>query len=81
MKFQAICFSTKPHLNDLLRDLNLSKKQSEFLGLRIKNWNLQKDIKVSFYCSRHCDFEVFFHLGIVWCFATMNILLCIMKKL
>jgi hypothetical protein len=38
--------SSEPHLltqgdlNDLVRDLNLSKKQSELLGSRLKEWNL-----------------------------------------
>jgi hypothetical protein len=38
--------SSEPHLlnqgdlNDLARDLNLSKKQSELLGSRLKEWNV-----------------------------------------
>ncbi|UYV71963.1 hypothetical protein LAZ67_9001368 [Cordylochernes scorpioides] len=31
---------TKGDLNDLVRDLDLSKKQSELLGSRLKGWNL-----------------------------------------
>jgi hypothetical protein len=38
--------STEPHLisegelNDLVRDLNLSKSQAELLGSRLQGWNL-----------------------------------------
>jgi hypothetical protein len=44
--FEASCFSTDLHLltqrdlNDLVHDLNLSKKQTEPLGSRLKAWNL-----------------------------------------
>jgi hypothetical protein len=44
--FEASCFSLEHHLwtwgdlNDLLRDLNLSEKQAELLGSRLKGWNL-----------------------------------------
>jgi hypothetical protein len=44
--FEASCSSYEPHLlrqgnlNDLVRDLNLSKKQAELLGSRVKGWNL-----------------------------------------
>jgi len=40
------CSSSEPHLltqrglNDIVRDLNLSKKQAEPLGSRLKGWNL-----------------------------------------
>ena len=76
MDFQPVCSSSEPHLlsqgdlNDLVRDLNLSKKQSELLASRLKGWNLlQKESKVSFYRKRHCDFEQFFSLedGVVFC--------------
>ena len=45
--------SNEPHpltqgdLNDIVRDLNLSKKQAELLGSRLKGWNLLcQDTKV-----------------------------------
>jgi hypothetical protein len=45
--FEASCTSSEPHLltqgdlNDLLHITNLSlKKQAEFLGSRLKSWNL-----------------------------------------
>ena len=31
---------TQPELNDLVRDLNLSKHQSELLGSRLQQWKL-----------------------------------------
>ena len=76
MEFKPNCFSSEPHLlsqgdlNDLVRDLNLSKKQSELLGSRSKGWNLlQKETKVSVYRTRHSDFADFFSLedGVVFC--------------
>ena len=76
MEFKPNCFSSEPHLlsqgdlNDLVRDLNLSKKQSELLGSRLKGWNLlQKETKVSVYRTRHSDFADFFSLedGVVFC--------------
>ena len=43
---------TQGELNDLVRDLKLSKKQAELLGSRLRGWNLlQKDTKVCFFRS------------------------------
>ena len=76
MEFKPDCISSEPHLlsqgdlNDLMRDLNLSRKQSELLGSRLKGWNLlQKETQVSVYCTRHSDFADFFSLvdGVVFC--------------
>ncbi|GFX97915.1 uncharacterized protein TNCV_4905661 [Trichonephila clavipes] len=45
---------TQEDLNDLIRDLNLSKKQSETLGSLLKGCNLlQKNTKICTYRSRH----------------------------
>ena len=45
---------THGDLNDIVRDLNLSKKQAELLGSRLKGWKLlRQDTKVSFYRGRH----------------------------
>jgi len=48
--FETSTSSCEPHLltqgelNDLVRDLKLSKKQAELLGSRLRGWNLlQKD--------------------------------------
>ena len=41
---------TQEDLDDDVHDLNLSKKQAELLGSRLKGWNLQRqDTKECFY--------------------------------
>ena len=57
--FQASCFSSERHLltqedlNYPVRDLNLSRKQAEILGSRLKGWNiLQPYIEICFFCNR-----------------------------
>ena len=68
--------SNEPHLlaqgdlNDIVRDLNLSKKQAERLASSLKGWNLlRQDTKVCFYRGRHEGFKDFFSLedGVVFC--------------
>lgn len=68
--------SSEPHLleqedlNDLVRDLKLSKQQAELLGSRLKGWNLlQKNTKVCVFRNRHAEFEDFFCLedGVIFC--------------
>ncbi|KAL4710975.1 hypothetical protein ACJJTC_017940 [Scirpophaga incertulas] len=40
----------QPELNDLVRDLNLSKQHAELLGSRLQQWNLlAKDTKIKFH--------------------------------
>ncbi|KAH9631060.1 hypothetical protein HF086_015045 [Spodoptera exigua] len=52
---------TQGDLNDLVRDLNLSKKQSELLGSRLKEWNLlHHNTKVSYFRNRDQHFRMFF---------------------
>jgi len=65
--FAGASSSNEPHLltqgdlNDIVRHLNLSKKQSELLGSRLKGWNLlRQDTKVYFYRGRHEEFKYFF---------------------
>jgi len=74
--FREASSSNKPHLltqgdlNDIVRDLNLSKKQAELLGSRLKGWNLLcEDSKVCFYRGRHEEFKDFFSQkdGVVFC--------------
>jgi hypothetical protein len=59
--------SSEPHLlpqgdlNDLVRDLNLSKKQSELLGSRLREWyHLHINTKVCFFRNRQDEFKSFF---------------------
>jgi hypothetical protein len=58
--FAGAFSSNEPHLltqgdpNDIIHKLNLSKKQAEFLGSRLKGWNLLRQYtKVCFYLGRH----------------------------
>ncbi|UYV60728.1 hypothetical protein LAZ67_1002045 [Cordylochernes scorpioides] len=52
---------TQGDLNDLVRDLDLSKKQSELLGSRLKGWNLlYKGTKVCFFRKRQDEFQDFY---------------------
>ena len=51
--FAGACSSNEPHLltqgglNDIVRDLNLSKRQAELLGSRLKGWYpLHQETKV-----------------------------------
>ena len=54
---------TQGDLNDLVRDLDLSKKQAELLGSRLKSWNLlHRDTRVCFFRNRQKEFEDFFSL-------------------
>jgi hypothetical protein len=54
--FAEACSSTEPHLltqgnlNDIVCDLNLSKKQAELLGSKLKRWSLlRQETKVCFF--------------------------------
>jgi hypothetical protein len=52
---------TQGELNDLVRDLNLSKQQSELLGSRLKGWNLlHHETRVSVFRKRHQTFTRFY---------------------
>ncbi|KAJ4437685.1 hypothetical protein ANN_17830 [Periplaneta americana] len=74
--FEANTCSSEPYfpnqkdLNDLIRDLNLSKQQAEGLASRLKGWNLlQKDVRICSYRGHHSDFKDCFseENGIVFC--------------
>jgi hypothetical protein len=65
--FKASCSSSEPHLlrqgdlNDLIRDLNLSQKQAELLGSRLKGWNLLRhDTEICFFHYRQNEFKEIF---------------------
>jgi len=80
--FAETCPSNEPHLlthrdlNDIVHNLNLSKKQAELLSSKLKGWNLlRQDTKVSFYPGRQEDFKDFFSWKVVSCFAMMFVLL------
>jgi hypothetical protein len=68
--------STEPHLinqsnlNDLVRDLNLSKLQAELLGSRLQQWNLlEKDTKITNFRNRHQLFVPYFIMENTLCYC------------
>jgi hypothetical protein len=77
--FVGACSSNEPHLltegnlNNIVCDLNLSKKPAELLGSKLKGWDLlHLDSKVCFYHWHHAEFKDFFSLEDgVSCFATV----------
>ncbi|UYV76619.1 hypothetical protein LAZ67_14001482 [Cordylochernes scorpioides] len=68
---------TQGDLNDLVRDLDLSKKQSELLGSRLKGWNLlHKGTKVCFFRKRQDEFQDFYSQenDLVYCNAVVSLM-------
>ncbi|XP_030765451.1 uncharacterized protein LOC115889553 [Sitophilus oryzae] len=69
--------SDKPHLivqselNDLVRDLGLSKQQSELLGSRLKEWNLlANETKITTFRKRNAPFSAFYSMEDSLCACT-----------
>jgi len=61
---------TQGKLNDLVRDLNLSKFKAEILGSRLQQWNLlHKSTRISIFRQRHEEFSQYFKLEnrVVYC--------------
>lgn len=70
------CFN-QDELNDLTRDLNLSKEASELLASRLKEKNLlEPGTKITFYCTREKDLLPFFseEQNLVFCHAIRELL-------
>ena len=76
VRFLPIAVDDNPHqisqneLNDLVRDLGLSKSKAELLGSRLQQWNLlQDDVRISVFRSRHSHFEPYFSWAeqVVYC--------------
>jgi len=60
----------KAELNDLVRDLNMSKKQAELLASRLRGWNLlEEGVKICTFRQRQQEFENLFSMqdGLVFC--------------
>lgn len=54
-------YFTQMELNDLVRDLNLSKSSAELLASRLKEKNcLSKGVRITFYRNRHQDYLQYF---------------------
>uniref|UniRef100_A0A0L8I169 Uncharacterized protein n=1 Tax=Octopus bimaculoides TaxID=37653 RepID=A0A0L8I169_OCTBM len=54
---------TQEDLNDLPRDLYLSKQQSELLASELKQWNLVKaDVRITSFRTWNQDFASFFNM-------------------
>ena len=54
-------FATKKELDDLIRDLGLTKSGAELLTSRLNEWNLLgDDCKSTAYRNRHLEFSVYF---------------------
>ena len=67
---------TKGDLNDIVRNLNLSKTQAELLGSRLMSWNLlRQDTKVCFTVGAMRNSRISFPWKMVSCFAIMFLLL------
>ena len=62
---------TQKDLNDLARDLYLSKQQSELLASRLKQWNLvQENVKITSFRNRNKDLASFFDMENKLCYCT-----------
>jgi hypothetical protein len=70
LQFNEFHRITQEELNDLFRDLNLTKSKAELLDSRLQQWNLLKEHgKISVYHKRHEDLVQFFKMekGLVAC--------------
>jgi len=66
-------FITQEELNDLVRDLSLSKEKTEILGSRLQEWNLlQEETKISHFRDRHSSLAAFYHTSIAGQFPHGN---------
>ena len=71
---------TQGDLNDLVRDLKLSKKQAELLGSRLSDWNLLScNTKITYFRNRNDELKPYFSQSgnLVYCndvCAVMNLL-------
>ena len=62
---------TQEDLNDLARDLYLSKQQSELLASRLKQWNLvQENVRITSFRNRNKDLASFFDMENKLCYCT-----------
>lgn len=63
-------FPNQSELDDLIRDLGLTKSGAELLSSRLKEWNLLgKDCRTSVYRKRHEEFEIFYDISNDLCYC------------
>jgi hypothetical protein len=63
-------FPTEEDLNDLIRDLGLTKSNAELLTSRLQQWNLlDNSVRVTSQRTRHQTFSTFFTLSDGLCFC------------
>ena len=63
-------FPNQRELDDLIRDLGLTKSGAELLASRLNEWNLLgEDCRSTTYRKRHEEFEVFFDISDDLCFC------------
>ena len=61
---------TQEELNDLIRDLSLTKDNAEVLGSRLKEWNLlADDARTSVYRKRHQNLSRFYQMSNTMCYC------------
>ena len=61
---------TQPELNDLVRDLTLTKQQSELLASRLGEWNLlDVDVRITSFRKRSSDLQQYFAMENNLCFC------------
>ena len=62
---------SQEELNDLVRDLCLTKQKAEVLGSRLQEWNLlQPGTKISHFRDRHIPLAAFYHMENDVCYCT-----------
>jgi len=76
--FHSMSSTPQPHiltqdeLNDLVRDLELSKSKADLLGSRLKQWNiLEKNARISSFRGRQQQLVPFSEWNMALCSATM----------
>jgi hypothetical protein len=63
-------YPNQEDLNDLIRDLGLTKSKAELLTSRLKQWNLLEDsVQVTNQRKRHQSFSIYFRLQEGLCFC------------
>ena len=64
-------FPNQNDMNDLIRDLALTKSNAELLTSRLKQWNLAPEaVKVTDQRKRHLSYAQFFNMSNGICYCT-----------